>query len=145
MADRDLLPARRSLSKDAQLQRPEAGMAEVHGSRAEQVQHQRSLPGSAAGARDLFEELLIAYAPAVTDRFAKLRPRIDRAVFFATVLRASKVVQPIRPANFAQFVRGARQTKPGPHMALMFHAAAHPDKEAIVEYGEHGVRRITWG
>ena len=27
----------------------------------------------------------------------------------------------------------------------MFHAAAHPDKEALVEYGERGVRRLTWG
>jgi len=54
-------------------------------------------------------------------------------------------MRPIRPASFAQFVKGARQTKPGPHMAVMFHAAAHPEKEAIVEYGEHGVRRMTWG
>ena len=66
-------------------------------------------------------------------------------MFFASVLRASKVVQPIRPTSFAQFIKGARQTKPGPHLALMFHAAAHPDKEAIVEYGEHGVRRLSWG
>src|SRR5688572_15993341 len=51
----------------------------------------------------------------------------------------------MRPSSFAQFVRGARQTKPGPHMALMFHAAAHPDKEAIVEYGDNGVRRLSWG
>jgi len=87
---------------------------------------------------------LIAYAPAVIDRLARLRARFDRAVFFANVLRASKIVQPIRPANLAQFVKGARQTKPGPHLAVMFHAAAHPDKEAIVEYGEHGVRRMTW-
>ena len=75
----------------------------------------------------------------------KLRARVDRARFFANVLRASKVLQPIRPANLAQFIKGARQTKPGPHLALMFHAAAHPDKEAIVEYGEHGVRRMSWG
>jgi fatty-acyl-CoA synthase len=61
------------------------------------------------------------------------------------VLRASKVVQPIRPASFAQFVKSASQTKAGPHLAVMFHAAAHPDKEAIVEYAEHGVRRMSWG
>jgi fatty-acyl-CoA synthase len=79
---------------------------------------------------------------AVLDR---LRARVDRAVFFATVLRASKVAQPIRPARLAQFVRGARHTKPGPHLAVMFHAAAHPDKEAVIEYGDHGVRRISWG
>jgi fatty-acyl-CoA synthase len=66
-------------------------------------------------------------------------------VFFAKVIRKSGVATPLRPTQLAQFVRGARQTKPGPHLALMFHAATHPDKEAIVEYGESGVRRLTWG
>jgi fatty-acyl-CoA synthase len=75
----------------------------------------------------------------------RLRSRLDRALFFATVLRSAKVARPIRPSSFAQFVRDARQTKPGPHLALMYHAAAHPEKEAVVEYGEAGVRRLTWG
>jgi fatty-acyl-CoA synthase len=75
----------------------------------------------------------------------RLRSRLDRARFFANVIRASKVVQPVRPARVAQFVRGARQTKLGPHLAIMFHGATHPDREAIVEYGEAGVRRLTWG
>lgn len=61
------------------------------------------------------------------------------------MLRASRVAQPIRPLRFAQFVKDARKTRLGPHLAVMFHAAAHPDKEALVEYGEHGVRRLTWG
>jgi fatty-acyl-CoA synthase len=81
----------------------------------------------------------------VTERLAKLRTRLDRAVFYASVLRASKVVQPIRPTSLAHFVKGARRTKPGPHLAVMFHAAAHPDREAVVEYGERGVRRLSWG
>ena len=75
----------------------------------------------------------------------RLRSRVDRAVFFANVIRASKVARPIRPGRLARFVRSARQTKPGPHLAVMFHAAAHPDKEAIVEYGTDGVRRMSWG
>jgi fatty-acyl-CoA synthase len=75
----------------------------------------------------------------------RLRARFDRGVFFAKVLRKSGVAAPVRPTRLAQFVRGARQTKPGPHLAIMFHAASHPDKEAIVEYGDHGVRRLTWG
>src|SRR5512140_3957968 len=79
------------------------------------------------------------------DRFDRLRARLDRAAFFAKTIASTKVVQPLRPSQLAQFVRGARQTKVGPHLALMFHAAAHPDKEAVVEYGEHGVRRLTWG
>jgi acyl-coenzyme A synthetase/AMP-(fatty) acid ligase len=79
------------------------------------------------------------------DRLGKLRHRIDRAMFFASVLRASKVARPMRPSRLAQFVKGARKTPLGPHLAVMFHAAANPDKEAIVEYGERGVRRLTWG
>jgi fatty-acyl-CoA synthase len=81
----------------------------------------------------------------VLERLGRLRARVDRAVFFATVIRSTKVAQAIRPSQLAHFVRGARNTKPGPHLAVMYHAAAHPDKEAIVEYGEHGVRRLTWG
>jgi len=79
------------------------------------------------------------------DRLARLRKRAERALFFGKVIRGAGVVEPVRPSSFASFVRDARRTKLGPHLAAMFHAAAHPDKEAIVEYGEHGVRRYTWG
>ncbi len=75
----------------------------------------------------------------------KLRRRVERAAFFAKVVRSTKVLAPVRPGRFAHFVRAARQTPIGPHLAVMFHAAAHPDKEALVEYGERGVRRLTWG
>ncbi|MBX3154543.1 MAG: AMP-binding protein [Deltaproteobacteria bacterium] len=76
----------------------------------------------------------------------RLRRRVDRALFFGKVLRASRVVAPVRPARLAHFVGNARKTPLGPHLAIMFHAAAHPDKEAIVEYDEAGrVRRLTWG
>ncbi len=75
----------------------------------------------------------------------KLRRRVERAAFFAKVVRSTKVLAPVRPGRFAHFVQAARQTPIGPHLAVMFHAAAHPDKEALVEYGERGVRRLTWG
>ncbi|MGE0396093.1 MAG: class I adenylate-forming enzyme family protein [Kofleriaceae bacterium] len=75
----------------------------------------------------------------------KLRRRVERAAFFAKVVRATKVITPVRPARFAHFVQAARQTSLGPHLAPMFHAAAQPDKEALVEYGERGVRRLSWG
>jgi fatty-acyl-CoA synthase len=75
----------------------------------------------------------------------ELRRRVDRALFFGKVLRATGIAVPARPSRFIEFVKSARQTKPGPHLAPMFHAAAHPDKEALVEYGERGVRRLTWG
>ena len=74
-----------------------------------------------------------------------LRRRLERALFFGKVLRSTGVASPVKPSRFIEFVKSARQTKPGPHLAPMFHAAAHPDKEALVEYGERGVRRLTWG
>ena len=70
---------------------------------------------------------------------------MERAAFFAKVVRQTHALSPVRPGRFVHFVKEARQTPIGPHLALMFHAAAHPDKEALVEYGEHGVRRLTWG
>jgi fatty-acyl-CoA synthase len=67
-------------------------------------------------------------------------------VFFANVLRASKAAHSIRPARLARFVRGARNTAPGPHLAVMFQAAAQPHKEALVEYATEGLlQRMTWG
>jgi fatty-acyl-CoA synthase len=75
----------------------------------------------------------------------RLRSRLDRAVFFANVIRASKVVQPVRPSRIARFVRELRQSRLGPHLAVMYHGAAHPEREAIVEYDARGVRRFTWG
>ena len=74
----------------------------------------------------------------------RLRKRLDTALFFAKTLRAAGVLAPIKPTALAQFARVARHVKPGPHLAVMFHAAASPDKEAIVEYGPRGVTRMTW-
>jgi fatty-acyl-CoA synthase len=81
------------------------------------------------------------YPPLVLD---KLRSRVDRAKFFAQVVRSAGVVKPVRPSRLAKFAQSARHTPFGPHLALMFHAARQPDKEAIVEYGERGVRRLSW-
>ena len=74
----------------------------------------------------------------------RLRKRLDAGLFFAKTLRAAGVLAPIKPTALAQFARVARHSKLGPHLAVMFHAAAHPDKEAIVEYGPRGVTRLTW-
>jgi acyl-coenzyme A synthetase/AMP-(fatty) acid ligase len=84
------------------------------------------------------------YLPGVLER---LKKRVDRAVFFGKVLRSTRIATPVRPSRLVEFVKSARQTALGPHLAVMFHAAAHPDKEAIVEYGaaSGGVRRLTWG
>lgn len=75
----------------------------------------------------------------------RIRRRLDRAKFFANVFRSTGLARPVRPGSLAQFVKAARQSAIGPHLAVMFHAAAHPDRDALIEYGEHGVKRLTWG
>jgi fatty-acyl-CoA synthase len=75
----------------------------------------------------------------------RLRRRVDRAVFFGKVMRAAKVVSPIRPARLGKLIQDVRQTSLGPHVTLMLHAAAHPEKEALVEHAGAGQpRRLTW-
>ena len=66
---------------------------------------------------------------------------------FAQAARSTNVVQPVRPSAIAEFVRGAARVPFGPHLAVMFHAAAHPDREALVEYdtADGSPRRMTWG
>jgi len=75
----------------------------------------------------------------------RLRKGVERGVFFAKVLRATKLVTPMRPTSLAHFIKTACRVKRGPHLAVMFHAATHPEKEAVIEYGENGVTRMTWG
>ncbi|HEX2689373.1 MAG TPA: AMP-binding protein [Kofleriaceae bacterium] len=70
---------------------------------------------------------------------------VDRARLFARVFRATKILQPVRPASLFRFLRGAKKLPLGPHLAVMFHAAVHPDKEVLVEYGADGIKRMTWG
>jgi fatty-acyl-CoA synthase len=71
----------------------------------------------------------------------RLRERIADAAFRARVALSTKVLSNIRPSGVASFLRAARGTTLGPHLAVMFHAHTQPEKEAIIE----GDRRITWG
>jgi fatty-acyl-CoA synthase len=74
-----------------------------------------------------------------------LRKSVARAQLYARVLRSTGVAHPVRPAGLMAFVNGARKVPRGVHLSLMFHAAAHPDKEALVEYAADRVIRFTWG
>lgn len=74
-----------------------------------------------------------------------LRTQIARARLYTRALRQSHVVELVRPSQIAVFLRGAVRVPIGPHLAVMYHAAAHPDREALIEYAEGGVRRMTWG
>jgi fatty-acyl-CoA synthase len=73
-----------------------------------------------------------------------LRTQFDRALLFARALRSAGAIELLRPAQLAEFVRGALQVRPGPHLAVMYRATAHPDREALVEYAAGGVRRLSW-
>jgi fatty-acyl-CoA synthase len=74
-----------------------------------------------------------------------LRTRLSKAALYARALRATGSLGLARPAQLAEFLRGASRVRIGPHLAVMYQAALHPDREALVEYAEHGVRRMTWG
>ncbi|HEX4423142.1 MAG TPA: AMP-binding protein [Kofleriaceae bacterium] len=83
--------------------------------------------------------------PTVPSVVAALRKQVSRAVRVARALHQTGIVQPVRPAQLAAFLKDASKLPLGPHLATVFHAAAHPDKEALVEYDTDGVRRMTWG
>ena len=74
-----------------------------------------------------------------------LHRQADRAQLFARTIRSTRIVKPVRPASIAEFVRRASKLPFGAHLAVMFHAIATPDREALIEYGEAGVKRMTWG
>src|SRR4051812_45292725 len=74
-----------------------------------------------------------------------LRKGVNRARLYAGVLRSTKVVQAVRPARLFEFARAASKSPFGPHLAVMWFAQVHPDKEALIEYGvTGGVTRLTW-
>ncbi len=75
-----------------------------------------------------------------------IRKQVARARLVVRALKETGAVHPVRPAQLASFVRDALKLPLGPHLATVFHAAAHPDKEALIEYAADGaVRRFTWG
>ena len=74
----------------------------------------------------------------------KVRWLAGEAIVAAQVLRRTGVVHAMRPSALVQFARAAIETKFGPHLAVLYHAATQPDREAVVEYDKTGVRRLTW-
>lgn len=81
------------------------------------------------------------YTLVVLTRF---RTKLGLGALIAKVVRTSKITLPLRPSQAARFLRGASQTAFGPHLAVMAHTATRPDEEAVIEYGDRGVRRLTW-
>ncbi len=71
---------------------------------------------------------------------ARLKSRAEDLAFAARVLRGTGFTAALRLAGVAPFVRVARATRPGPHLAVMLHARMNPNKEALVD----GARRWSW-
>lgn len=69
-----------------------------------------------------------------------VKGRAARAAFVARVLRGTGFAGALRVRGLAPFVRAARATRPGPHLAVMLHARMNPAKEALVD----GDRRWSW-
>ncbi len=75
----------------------------------------------------------------------RLRQRARDAAFAARVVRRSGLAAAFRPTALPGFVRAARGSGFGPHLAIAFHAHNTPDKEAIVEPLPDGsTRRLSW-
>lgn len=76
--------------------------------------------------------------------FRRTRAQLDVGLLIAKVIRAAKVDVWFRPLQLARFLRSARHTPFGPHLAVMARAAIHPAKVAVIEYSDRGIRRFTW-
>jgi fatty-acyl-CoA synthase len=80
------------------------------------------------------------------ERLDQLRARVRDTWFIARVLRKTGVIAfEQRMPHLGQLVGAAPHATIGPDVVLLLHGLTQPAKEAIVEYGERGVRRLRWG
>jgi fatty-acyl-CoA synthase len=70
-----------------------------------------------------------------------LRARVRGVAFASRVVASTRVLAGVRARHFLRFLRAARGVTPGPHLAPIFHAHVHPDKECVID----GDRRLSWG
>ncbi len=76
----------------------------------------------------------------------QLRARISSTLFIARVMQQTGVIAAAqRSRHLLELARAARDSTLGPHTVLLVHGITQPEREAIVEYGERGVRRLRWG
>ncbi len=74
------------------------------------------------------------------------RAKLTGSWFIARVLAGTGVLAPAqRSPHLVELARAVRHGRSGPHTILLLHGITQPHKEAIVEYGERGVRRLRWG
>lgn len=101
--------------------------------------------------------LASSLASSLTSSLAGATPRalLDQARakaastwFIARVLAGTGVLSPAQRArHLVELARAARHSHGGlgPDTVLLIHGITQPNKEAIVEYGDRGVRRLRWG
>ncbi|MCB9559461.1 MAG: AMP-binding protein [Kofleriaceae bacterium] len=70
----------------------------------------------------------------------RLRGHVRDAAFVGRVLSRTRLLGALHPRGVSRFLRAARGTSVGPHLATMLHASNQPDKDCIVD----GDRRISW-
>lgn len=74
------------------------------------------------------------------------RAKLTGSWFIARVLAGTGVLAPgQRAPHLVELARAVGHGRVGPHTILLVHGITQPHKEAIVEYGERGVRRLRWG
>ncbi len=90
---------------------------------------------------------LVAEASARATRLAEeARAKLASTWFIGRVLAGTGVMAPeTRAPHLLELARALRHGRLGPHSVLLFHGITQPHKEAVVEYGERGVRRLRWG
>lgn len=77
---------------------------------------------------------------AIKTKLAQATAAASRARFTAKVVRGTGALSGLSPAKLAKFAAYAPSTRMGPHVAVMLHACASPDKLALVD----GTRRLTY-
>jgi fatty-acyl-CoA synthase len=76
----------------------------------------------------------------------RLRASLGSARVVAQAVRRSGLIAPgQRLRHLRAFAAAARHAAIGPQLVLLFHGMTQPEREAVVEYGERGVRRMRWG
>ena len=74
-------------------------------------------------------------------RLEQARAKGQNGAAVARMLAGTGFLSGVRPRHLAQFARKVRGTKIGPHVAVMLHAQARPERDAVID----ATRRLSYG
>jgi fatty-acyl-CoA synthase len=80
-------------------------------------------------------------ADRVKRRLEQARAKGQNGAAVARMLTRTGLLSGVRPQHLARFAKKARGTKMGPHLAVMLHAEARPDRDAVID----ATRRLSYG